>query len=68
MVQAMRVAGGLVFWPLISTTYESRSAVANRQAGCATVYTERRGWQREKILAARGFCWQHGEIENQEAK
>lgn len=63
MVQAMRVAGDVVFWPLISTTYESRSGVANRQPGRASVYTERR-WQCEKILAARVLCGQHGEIRN----
>jgi hypothetical protein len=42
VVQAMRVAGGVVFWPLISRTYELRSAAANRQPGLARVSTERR--------------------------
>jgi len=53
----MTVAETVVLWPIVSTTYETRSEVANRSLGCGwSLWTRRRG-RGKKVLAAQWAEW-----------
>ena len=54
----MTVAETLVLWPLVSTTYETRSEASNRSLGCGWwLWPQRRRGRGKKGLAAQWAEW-----------
>ena len=53
----MTVAETVVLWPLVSTTYETRSAASNRSPRCGWWLWTRRRVRGKKVLAAQWAEW-----------